>query len=207
MDWSEFMSLAKDCILAVAAITGAVVAVKGLSTWKRQLRGQAEYELARRILVTLFKYRDVVNGVRHPAMWAYEMPSPSAEEAKGMSSEKIQFYGTSRAYQARWEKVSSVRSSLYADLLEGEAIWDGELKSLFKALFDLEHELFTSVRHYLALINPETDGPSKEAIDKIVRAKREVMYDDLTEAGDDFKKEFRLGVEAIEKYLKPKLSR
>ncbi len=78
-------------MLSGAAITGAVVAVKGLGTWQRQLKGQSEYELSRRILVALFKYRDAITGVRHPAMWAYEMSSPPEEEATKMSREQLRF--------------------------------------------------------------------------------------------------------------------
>ena len=107
MSCAEIVTLLKDLVLSGAAITGAVVAVKGLGTWQHQLKGQSEYELSRRILVSVFKYRDAINGVRHPAMWAYEMPSPPEEEATKMSREQIRFYGTSKAYQARWDKVQT----------------------------------------------------------------------------------------------------
>ena len=206
MTCTEIATLFKDIVLSGAAITGAVVAVKGLGTWQRQLKGQSEYELSRRILVTLFKYRDAINGVRHPAMWAYEMPTPSEDEAKSMSLEKIRFYGTSKAYQARWDKVQSERTSLYADLLEAEAIWGNELKDLFKNVFGLEHELFTRVRHYIELINPDTDKESKEAISNIDKKGRDIMYDNLSDEPDEYKKDLISAIEKIEKYLKPKLS-
>ena len=206
MTCPELVALVKDLILSGAAITGAVVAIKGLNTWQRQLKGQSEYDLSRRILVSLFKYRDTINGVRHPAMWAYEMPTPPDEEAKSMSRDQIRFYGTSKAYQARWEKVQNERTSLYADLLEAEALWGGELKELFKVVFDLEHELFTSIRHYIELINPDTAEASKEAIRNIDKKRRDIMYDDLSDEGDEYKNDFKIGVENIEKYLKPKLT-
>ena len=101
MTSNEIISLAKDLILSGAAITGAVVAIKGLSTWRRQLQGQSEYDLSRRILVSLFQYRDALNSVRNPFMWNNEMPSPLEGEAKLMTREKIQYYGTSKAYEAR----------------------------------------------------------------------------------------------------------
>lgn len=205
MNCSEFIALVKDLILSGAAIAGAVVAIKGLSTWKRQMKGHSEYELSRRILVTLFKYRDAIAGVRHPVMWAYEMPPPPEDESKEMSPAHVKFYGTSKAYQARWDKVQAERTNLYADLLESEAIWGDELKKLFKTLFNLEHELFTNVRHYIELINPDTEEESKEAIRNIKKKRRDIIYDDLSEEGDDYRKDFQHGVEAIEKYLKPKL--
>ena len=206
MTCAETVTLLKDLVLSGAAITGAVVAVKGLGTWQRQLKGQSEYELSRRILVSVFKYRDAINGVRHPVMWAYEIPSPPEEEAKTMSREQIRFYGTSKAYQARWDKVQAERTTLYADLLEAEAIWGAELKELFKRVFDLEHELFARIRHYVELINPDTDEASKEAIRNIDKKARDIMYDNLSEEPDEYKQDIISAIEQIEKYLKPKLS-
>jgi len=185
-------------VLSGAAITGALVAVKGLGTWQRQLKGQSEYELSRRILVSVFKYRDAIDGVRHPAMWSYEMPSPPEEDAKKMSPEQMRFYGVSRAYQTRWDKVQAERATLYADLLEAEAIWSTELKDLFKAVFDLEHELFTRIRHHIELINPDTDSASKEAIRNIDKKIRNCMYDNLIDEPDEYKQDLISAVEKID---------
>jgi hypothetical protein len=205
MTCPEFIGLLKDVILTSAAVVGALVATKGLSTWKRQLKGQSEYELSRRILVTVFRYRDAISNVRNPAMWAYEMPSPSADESKEMTPQQISFYGTSKAYQARWEKVQIERTNLYPDLLESEAIWGDELKQLFKELFKLENELFTCVQNYIHQINPETDEIYKKAIMDIKFKRRDILYGDFSEEGDDYKKDFQSHVNKIEKYLKPKL--
>jgi hypothetical protein len=202
----EVITIIKDIILAGAAITGATVAVKGLGTWQRQLKGQSEYELSRRILVSLFKYRDAVNGVRHPAMWAYEMPNPPEEEAKTMNDSQIRSYGASKAYQARWDKVQTERTALYADILEAEAIWGPELNSLFKKVFNLQHELFTKIRHYLELINQDTHEASKEAIRKIDEKSRDIMYDMSGDEPDVYKQDLLNSIESIELYLKPKLS-
>jgi hypothetical protein len=206
MSCVEIISIIKDFILACAAITGATVAKIGLDTWQRQLKGQSEYELSRRILVSLFKYRDAIAGLRHPAMWAYEMPSPSEEIAKLMNADQIQFYATSKAYQVRWDKVQTERTNLYADMLEAEAIWGSELNSLFKVVFDLQHELFTKIRHHLELINPDVKEAKKEAIIKIDDKSRDIMYEDFGDDPDKYKKDLLDAIESIELYLKPKLN-
>lgn len=203
----EIITTIKDLILAGVTITGAVVAVKGFGTWQRQLKGQSEYEVSRRILVSLFRYRDAINSVRHPIILPYEMPRPSQEEAQTMGYEQIRFYGVSEAYQARWEKVQEQRTALYADLLEAEAIWGSSLNDLFKVVFNLEHELFTCIRQYLELINPDVTELSKDAISKIYEKKRDIMYDSLDpDKPDDYKRDLLAAIEAIELYLKPKLS-
>ena len=202
----EILSIIKEIVIIGAAITASIVAVKGLSTWQRQLKGQSEYDLSRRILVSLFKYRDAINGVRNPAMWADEMPSPPEEKSKTMHPDQISFYGTSNAYQARWDKVQEERTSLYADLLEAEAIWGTELNDFFKVVFDLQHELFTQVRHYLISINPDQPETRKNAIEKIDKDNRDIIYDDLDEKPDEYKSDLIDAIKVIESYLKPKLS-
>lgn len=202
----EIITIFKDFSLAGAALTGAIVAIKGLSTWQRQLKGQSEYELSRRILVSLFKYRDAINTVRHPVMWAYEKPSPPEDESKTMGPEHLRSYGTAKAYQARWEKVQEQRTTLYADLLEAEAIWGTDLKDLFNVVFNLEHELFTRIRHYLELINPDTSKSSKKAIREINKKNRDIMYDHLGDEPDEYKLDLLKSIINIEAYLKPKLN-
>jgi hypothetical protein len=206
MIFSEIVSLVKDLILSGAAVTGAVVAIKGLGTWQRQLKGQSEYELSRRILVSLFKYRDSINGVRNPVMMGYEMPTPPENESKNMSYEQINYYGTSKAYQNRWDKVQKERTTLYADLLEAEALWGKELNDLFKIIFDLERELFINIHNYLTVINPDTDPAMKEAMQKIRKSKRDIMYSEFGDESEVYQNEFKAGVENIERYLKPRLS-
>ncbi len=206
LTWAEIITVIKDFILAGAAITGSIVAVKGLGTWRRQLKGQSEYELSRRILVGLFKYRDAINSVRNPAMFSYEIPVPSEDEAKGMKQDDIEYYGVSKAYQNRWEKVQEQRTSLYADQLEAEAIWGCELNELFKTLFALERELFILVRNYLILMDPKANKARKEAIIKRDQKRRDIMYDESADEPDEFKQELLDAIGHIENYLKPKLS-
>ncbi|BFM13654.1 hypothetical protein R50072_38070 [Simiduia litorea] len=206
MDCFQIISLIKDLILAGVAITGAVVAVKGLGTWQRQLKGQSEYDLSRRILIGLYRYRDAINRVRNPVMWPYEMPYPTDEEAKGMDQRQIRFYGTSKAYQARWEKVQDEKTILNTDLLEAEAIWGNRLDELFKKVFTLESELFTKIRRQMEIANPDTDGARREAVSKLDNNSRDIMYDLSTEDPDEFKRDLLAAIATIETYLKPKLS-
>lgn len=203
MEYIEISTLIKNLVLSGAATTGAIVAVKGLNTWNRQLKGQHEYELSRRILVSLFKFRDVIFFVRRPTIWPHEMESPPDEEKR--SEEYIQYYGVTKAYQARWKQVHSEKTVLYADLLEAEAIWGIELRKPFKKIFGLEHELYNCLLRYLELLNPETTAESKETIQNIHRDKRDILYDQSDEELDDFTSEFFSAIEEVEQYLKPKL--
>jgi len=203
MELIETSTIIGNILLSGAAVTGAIVAVKGLNTWNRQLKGQHEYELSRRILVSLFKFRDVIFAVREPAIWLHEMESPP--EGQQNSQEYIQYYGVPKVYKARWKQVHSKKTVLYTDLLEAEAIWGSELRKPFKKIFDLEHELFNCVDSYLQLLNPDITEESKEVIQSLRREKRDIMYDQCSDELDDFTSEFFSAIEEAEQYLKPKL--
>lgn len=56
----EIVSVAKDIILAFAAIVASYVGIKGLGTWRRQLKGNAEYELAKNILTAIYELREAI---------------------------------------------------------------------------------------------------------------------------------------------------
>ena len=200
MDWPKFISIGKDLIIAGAAITGSIVAAKGLSTWRRQLKGQAEYELSKRILKLTFQYRDTVCGVRNPVMWSYEMPQPP--QAEEMDRDQLKYYGTSKAYEVRCDRVTDVRQTRYPELLEAEALWGIELEKLFETLFNLQNILFTNIGYHLSLLDPNTPKTHKASINKLI--KEDVIFDTLHEE-DNFRKEFSLGVKAIEQFLKPHL--
>ena len=163
MDCFERILLVKDIILSGSALVGAIVAIKGLNTWQRQLKGQAEYDLARRLLVSLFKFRDAIDGVRHPIL-EYETSSSSLGIKEGKSYDQIQFEGVSKAYQIRWDKVQNERASLSTDILEAEALWGSDLKELFKDVFRLEKKLYIAIVQYLELINPNKKMNKEEII-------------------------------------------
>jgi len=202
MDWPKIIAIVKDLILAAAAITGSMVAVKGLSTWRRQLKGQAEYELAKRILKITFQYRDAINRVRHPMMLSYEMPYPPKDQAENMNEEQIRYFGTSKAYQARWDRVTKARETLYPELLESEALWGNDLENLFKVLYKLENKVYIIIEYHLKLINTDVPEYRKGPIRDFV--KEDILYDTLTEE-DNFRKELYSGIKAIENFLKPHL--
>ena len=207
MFWSETLSIVQGIVVSCAAITGSIVAVRGLSTWKKQTKGHADYELARRILISLFRLRDAIDAVRHPMMWAHEIPLPPEDQAANMEQNKIDHYGRTQAYQARWDRVQKERTNLYADLLESEALWGLELKTLFGDISSLQHELWLCVHRYLEISDPDTDAETRKALRDIKNSERNILYDNLSESGDDFKNEMHAAIERIEAYLKPKLIR
>ncbi|HWU83980.1 MAG TPA: hypothetical protein VN028_01455, partial [Rhodocyclaceae bacterium] len=151
---SEQIAVIKDVVLTVGALVGIYVAIHGLKTWSRQLKGGVEYNLARQLLRNTYRLRESFKVVRNPAISADEQAEPTEEKREQMSLEQQRYFGLSRAYQSRWDKVVEVRADLQVDLLEAEVLWGKGISESFKPLFYLESELFRCVRLYLGACNP-----------------------------------------------------
>ncbi|WP_448309539.1 hypothetical protein [Pantoea sp. PGP6] len=195
-----FFSVFKDIVLTLTAITGAYVALKGLSTWKRQISGQANYNLSKNLLVNLYKYRDIISSIRHPAMSGRELNQSSQEEVANMSASQIRFHNTHKAYEARWKRISEVRPEIYANIIEAEALWGDEISKLWDEVTKKETDLLIALRDYLDYINPEIDRFDKEHLKSEHRNVRRIVF----EGGDDdtFKSEFDARLDEITKYIK-----
>jgi len=208
MSVPECLSLIKDGVTIIAAVSAIYIGFAGLNSWKKQLKGKAEYELSRRILKEIYAYRDAIKNLRFGVILPHEMPSPPVEERDEMSSEQQDHYGLAKAYEERWMKITKARERLYPDELEAEALWGDELKLHFKALFDLERELLISVQHYLKSCNPDTAEHTKEAIEKKDAKRRDILYDMSDETqnqADAFQTDIDGALSKITDFLKPRL--
>ena len=66
MNFIDFVPIGKDIAVALAAITGGFVGIRGLATWQRQLSGNKEYRLAKDILTCVYDIRDTIDTIRNP---------------------------------------------------------------------------------------------------------------------------------------------
>lgn len=163
-------------------ISGAAVAVafyfgrEGLHTWRRQLRGSADHDLARRLLIEIYKLRDEIRRARSPVIFSFET-APFEGETQSDDPKKASFNATARAYRRRLTAMDDARNPLRATMLEAEAVWGDEFKELMEQVFKLEREFVNYVRLYLNSISPEGTVQSLVARQVLLGKHREVLYD------------------------------
>ncbi|MBV1865314.1 MAG: hypothetical protein KUG74_12910 [Rhodobacteraceae bacterium] len=199
----EAWSALANCVIAIAAVAAAIAAFLGLNTWKNQSLWHADRELSRKILIALYRYRDSLYYVRHPAMLASEMEPDKDQEPVNGSNERNQ--GVINAYVKRWGKLGVRSNDLDALLIEADAVWGSELSQKLLKLKELERELFGYVRLYL---DSHFRGDTSLAAShrEILREKRDILFDTLNEE-DEFRRDFVDSMKPIEAYLKVKLGR
>lgn len=204
---AEIITFTKDIILTLGAVVAMYVAVRGLNTWNRQLKGGVEYDLTRRLLKCTYRFREAIKAARNPVMFVNEQPNPPDAEALVMSKEELRYYGLSQAYQGRWNKVTAARDDLQTELLEAEVIWGKDIHEKFEPLFTLQRELFSDIHAYLIVCNPAEHTDSKHAMSEIRRKRREVLYDTSSFEPDTFTGDVEKAISGIETFLKPHLKK
>ncbi|WP_057833224.1 hypothetical protein [Colwellia sp. TT2012] len=121
----QIISLTKDIIIILAAIITARIATQGLQTWSRELRGKADFEVARNLIRSMYKLRDELKYCRSPWVQLAEFPSDFDSKNKTSDSEANAY---AYIYKKRWKPVSIHLQEFEAQALEGEALWGSDFK-------------------------------------------------------------------------------
>ena len=78
--FAEGASTISDILVGLSAIAVVALGYTGLQQWKRELKGRSKFELARRIALNAFDYRDRFNDARNmftfPGEWADRARAP-----------------------------------------------------------------------------------------------------------------------------------
>ncbi|MBC8783640.1 hypothetical protein [Pseudomonas fluorescens] len=209
VDWAitkDVFSIVGTVVSAIGVFLVFCIGLAGLVTWRRQLKGTADHDLARRVLVDLYGYRECIKYVRSAHNWVKDTTLPE-NEVDGLSSSQIGYRGNLQAYGRRLESIKTKRVILGPALLESEAVWGTELKKLFESLYAFEFELETYVVMYLATLNPDEDRHMVDAYRSAISSRRDVLRYIESNEPDIFNDEFDSAIRLIEVFLKAKLIR
>ena len=201
------MELFLKLVTTAAAAIGAWVAFTGLQTWRAQLIGKTEYDLARRLLRGVLEVREQIAAVRGPFMSAGEMTAALKEagvsEPNFLNDTELR-KATHLAYDRRWRRVSKAVSDLQADVLEAEVIWGEGICAAHKALLACVTELYSTLTLYLRAEGNES--LQRRQGDKL-ESYFEIVYQTSNDpAKDPFSAKVSAAVRAFEQFLRPHLS-
>lgn len=195
----------REVVVTAAAVTGAIIAVLGLKTWQKQLRGRTEYDLARRMLRAALEVRDGIRGVRSPFISPAEMEA--ALRSSGLGDEEIkkqmlQPESTIAVYNVRWKRVADAVSSLQVETLEGEVLWGDVVKDRLKPLYDAVASLRVMLNRYF-----RAEAGHRQPLTGVkLQEVNDIMYETSDDPQEDkFTRRVHDGIAQLESFLKPKL--
>ena len=202
-----FISLLKDLVTIASLSIAACVAIKGLQTWRHQLKGTANYECARRLVKAAYQLRDALQSVRNPFIPGGEFERAEKEMQVDIKSSDKDPHTilTAAVYQMRWKPVVEAARTLELEVVEAETIWGPKVKDATAAIWKSVNTLNIAI----SIVLEDMQSQSLSRLDKEgVEAYRQILYSISTEPEKDpFLKELNPAIKAIEELARPYLAR
>ena len=195
----QWLPIIESFLKTVAVLGGAVIALMGLNTWRRQLRGQTDYELAQRLMRAVYRVRKEIQLARDPCIMPAETDTAVKEVGLGEFEKGDQVKQSEAVYSMRFHRVATQWVELEAEILEAEVIWGSEWVGVIDDLEVCVKELRSAFRRFA--LQKERPGYSSERINEI----DEIVYSYKEKARDKFAQKVDAAVKKFEAVARPHL--
>lgn len=201
----QYVTLGKDIITGLSAMTAAIIAILGLHAWKKQIKGKTEYELAQRFLRATYRVREALAGVRNPFQSSGEIAQAMQEaniEGNPINDPQIHSRSEGAVYQKRWQKVQEAFVELESVALEAEVIWDQPAREKLKPLQQCSATLLANIQMHLR----NMENPPRNYNRETEQAIETIIYGWPDNPNDNpFSKEIAEAVGKMEGFLRQRL--
>ncbi len=188
-----------DLVQALSGSIGAYIAYKALSTWRQQLVGGAEFEVARKLAKSSYMVKCALEICRSPNIWDYEFPE-KFNMLSAVPAEKAGAYAY--VYGNRLSAVWSALDEFDAATLEAESIWGGEIRKPTDELRKIVQKVNLAIGEYIEDVKQH--GFLKREDRKNIRS---IIAASAKDQDNLVNQELQAAVKAIEAMLKPHLRR
>jgi len=198
-----------EVTVTVAAAAGVFIAWRAGNDWRRQLKGNAEYELARSALYATYKVRDAIGVVRNPIMSSGEQAAaltemePDTKELKDDTEELLGVRAQAAAFSVRWRGVSEALRDLDVARLEAEALWGSENAACLTSMRPCASELSWALRMYF--MRQQQSHPASAPSDLDETIERTLFFSGGAESEDAYSMRLQQAVESVEMFIRPRL--
>ncbi|MBI4302432.1 MAG: hypothetical protein HY664_07490 [Chloroflexi bacterium] len=198
--FSQFTQIISDIALGASAIIVAVVGFKGLRSWRAQLKGNAEYEVARRLIRSALAVRDTIYNYR--GFLTYSGESIDRKRSTSEAEPEAIVLDEEFAHRNRLIEVQRARSDLHQAALEAEALWGKPVNKALGPLVACMSEIFATHSSYFDSRLNQAKGRYVNV--EYLKTCSLIIYSRGPE--DDYSKRLDKAIETIEtefrKYLK-----
>ncbi len=211
MSVNEIATLVKDIIVALSAAGAAVVAIIGLTTWKKELKGKSEYQLAKECLMAAFRVREGFNHVRSIWISSDEFPD-YAVNSRGELNEKEIYDAHVYIYENRWRVLQKALNELEEKNIEAQVEWGSEHHGKITKIRKCADVLQREIKKYLGKKkDPSSTKWLRTHLDPEELTKRDdremiiIRYQDPEGEFGEFTKQVNEAIYEFEEWLRPKV--
>ena len=202
MNILAFLEGLEHVAVAIAATVTGTVAVLGLQSWRRELQGRAEFEVARNLARATYKLRDALASCRSPFTAAHEFP-PGYGGALGKRSAEEEGNAWAHVYKNRWTPVWNALQDFDAHTLEAEALWGNNIRKRTDAMRKCVGTLNGAIEAYISNKHAGGEHFNDREFGKEVQADIWAMKEDE----NPLSKAIKEAVHGIEEQIRPHLKR
>lgn len=198
----DIFSIIKDIALAAAACVTGYVAIVGLGAWQRELKGRANFDVARQLAKSVYVLRDQISYCRSPFMAAQEFPD-GYQDGLANHTSKEEGDAWAHVYANRWKSVGKAVQDLDTASLEAEALWGHDVQVQWAELRSCARELQVDIEMFIR--DKYSDG--RLFINTDFAKKIESGIWDTKSDDNELTKRVNKAIAGIEEFLRPHLSR
>jgi hypothetical protein len=203
MPANEWMTLVKDFVLVAIPVATALIAYLGLSKWRQELRGKADFEAARNLIRAAYKLREQIQDSRAPLVRANEFPESYDSGASTPSDEAGAW---AHVYRNRMRPVSEALQEFDAHTLEAEALWGASVRKSAEALRQCVADLYGAVDGVVG--DKQSGGEDfKKSDPQFGPSMRSTVHGNRNDDKNAFNQKLAAALQGIEKELRPHLKR
>ena len=194
-----------DALDGVALLIASIVALYGISAWKREHVGKKRIELAEEVLELFYKVREIIQDARNDLAWSDDL-APSREPQEGETAEEKRMRDYTHAYMYGYSIRQDTFSQLEAKRHRFIVYFGKSARQPFSDLSRIIGRVRTAVR-ILALLEGRstTDAKTREQIDAHTQAAHEIIWDQGED--DQITTELNRIVGEIEAICRPEFER
>lgn len=193
-----YISIAKDWLTLIIAGCGVWVAWQGLKTWRRQLKGTSQFDVAKRLMLKVYQIRQDIeycrSSVRKISIFTHNedgQPIPEREQLR---------YSSDREMKDRFKYIIKTSSEMDFLLFESEIILGKELREFFQPIEEVCYMLRDSIEEYTEDYNQKNGRFCDDEERNRYRELRQIIY---SRKGDAIQTKVDSVVREIEKFIKP----
>ncbi|WP_081620082.1 hypothetical protein [Thioalkalivibrio sp. ALE9] len=187
-------SLTKDVVSIVGTIGALTIGGLGLFTWRRQLRGASEYEVAKKAILKTYEVQQALQSVRNPMLYL----SKEEVEAGRRLEEEQRIYSERMAHlNEKWAELQTIR-------LEAKVIWGKEAQYSFNEIQQRIGDLRGAVwLHFWMKGAYAGPGTTVDNSPERVRENDKVVY--FASEEDEFSQKIVEATAKVEEFFGPKV--
>ncbi|EPN4988739.1 hypothetical protein [Vibrio alginolyticus] len=190
IDWS----LTKDVFSILGTVGALIIGTFGLFTWRRQLRGTSEYELAKKAVFKTYEVQQALQAVRNTMLY---LSKEEVEVGRRLEEEQRIYNERMTLLYEKWAELQTIR-------LETKAIWSDNAHNCFneiqQRIGDLRGAIWLHFWMKGAYAGP---GATVDNNPERVIENDKVVY--FVSDDDEFSQKIFKSVEKVELFFGPKI--